>query len=104
MNKKAYGTLGVIFGLAGAFTVASCLPAEPEPEPAEVSECPEGWTDRGDLGCFAPGEEPEAEPQEDDPDFDCRYHGNGQCGVEIHGTWYVIEFVDGSPESVRVRD
>lgn len=41
--------------------------------------------------------------QEDDPNWDCRINGNQACGVEIHGVWYVIQFRDGSPESVTYR-
>lgn len=41
--------------------------------------------------------------QEDDPNWDCRFDGNEMCGVEIHGVWYVIQFRDGSPESVGYR-
>lgn len=33
-----------------------------------------------------------AEPAEDDPDFDCRIHGNHICGVEVEGTWYLLDY------------
>lgn len=42
-------------------------------------------------------------PQEDDPAFDCRVHGNQSCGVQIENTWYLVTFSDGQPVSVRVR-
>lgn len=32
------------------------------------------------------------EPQEDDPGFDCRIHGNHVCGVQIEGVWYLVNF------------
>ena len=42
--------------------------------------------------------------QEDDPAWDCRVMGNRSCGVEIEGTWYVVEFDEaGEPMSVRLR-
>ena len=41
--------------------------------------------------------------QEDDPCWDCRFDGNERCGVEIEGVWYIIQFRDGSPESVSYR-
>ena len=45
----------------------------------------------------------ELDPQEDEPGWDCRTMGNQQCGVDIMGTWYVVEFIDGSPYEVYVR-
>lgn len=83
----------------------------PEPDLTKVIDapeyaCPDGWFLAEDLSCVNPDyyDEPNTEePQEDDPSFDCRFHGNEQCGVEIQGTWYVIQFEDGSPESVSLR-
>lgn len=41
---------------------------------------------------------------EDDPRWDCRTMGNHTCGVEIEGTWYVVEFDDaGEPISTTRR-
>lgn len=40
---------------------------------------------------------------EDESGWDCRWDGNTVCGVEIEGMWYLIDFEDGSPVSVRVR-
>lgn len=72
--------------------------------------CPDGWTLAEDLSCVGPdfyGEPVEPSDtnviQEDDPNFDCRFHGNEMCGVEIQGAWYVIQFEDGTPVSVRLR-
>ena len=33
---------------------------------------------------------------EDDPAWDCRVMGNSQCGVQINGTWYVLDFTTGT--------
>jgi len=41
--------------------------------------------------------------QEDDPEWDCRIQGNTVCGVDIEGTWYLIEFENGEPVAVRTR-
>lgn len=75
--------------------------------------CPEHYVEQGDT-CVAVWEDdglvlgplvstPAPEPMEDDPAFDCRIHGNSECGVLIEDTWYIIAFEDGSPASVRVR-
>lgn len=48
-------------------------------------------------------QEPGPVIQEDDPRWDCRFDGNEQCGVNIEGVWYVIQFRDGSPEWVGYR-
>lgn len=45
----------------------------------------------------------EPELSEDDPNWDCRVHGNELCGVEISGTWYVVQFENGEPVSVEPR-
>lgn len=74
-------------------------------EPAvDVIEPPfPGWTCDA-TGCVAPDADPiPREPHEDEPGFDCRVHGNEMCGVQVHGMWYLIQFEDGSPVSVRVR-
>lgn len=60
------------------------------------------------IQATTPTQEPAASPapevcQEDEPCWDCRFDGNERCGVEIHGVWYVIQFRDGSPESVGYR-
>lgn len=35
---------------------------------------------------------PNGEPMEDDPDFDCRIHGNHICGAEVEGIIYLLDF------------
>lgn len=40
---------------------------------------------------------------EDDPMWDCRINGNTLCGVEVEGTWYLIDFEGGLPVSVTER-
>jgi hypothetical protein len=50
-----------------------------------------------------PSPEQEQVCQEDEPCWDCRFDGNERCGVEIEGVWYIIQFRDGSPESVSYR-
>lgn len=53
-----------------------------------------------------------AQPAEDDPRFDCRYHGNRQCGVRLdpkpsdgksQSVWYVIQFKGNPAKPVSVR-
>lgn len=43
--------------------------------------------------------------EEDDPRWDCRTMGNGGCGVEIEGQWYVVQFdvTTGLPQYVMPR-
>lgn len=41
--------------------------------------------------------------EEDDPRWDCRTMGNQACGVQVMGKWYVVQFEDGVPVSVRER-
>lgn len=58
----------------------------PEPAPTPAPEV---------IPEVTPAPEPEealAEPMEDDPNFDCRIHGNHKCGVEVNGTWYVLDY------------
>lgn len=43
----------------------------------------------------APAPSPEV-ITEDDPRWDCREMGNRTCGVEVEGTWYVLDFATGT--------
>lgn len=46
----------------------------------------------------------EREPYEDEPGFDCRIHGNKECGVFYEGIWQVISYdAAGNPISLRPR-
>lgn len=40
---------------------------------------------------------------EDDKRWDCRTMGNMVCGVDIKGTWYLVQFADGQPVSIAER-
>jgi hypothetical protein len=75
------------FGLAlgaGALTAASCIP-DPEPTPTPSTQIAEPVvTDDSPI------------IQEDDPRWDCRTMGNLQCGVEVKGTIYILDFATGT--------
>jgi hypothetical protein len=113
-----------------SYTVPTTAPVTPTEEPVAIEDdtlpddpetvvredyltdapefaCPDGWTLAEDLSCVGPDfyeEVNEEDVQEDDPNWDCRFNGNQMCGVEIMGVWYVIQFEDGSPLSVTLRD
>lgn len=77
-------------------------PVVPEPEltpiPEPTFEYMEGvpWVPGAPIGDVPPF-------HEDDPRWDCRYMGNQQCGVQIHGTWYLIHFNAGEPTGASIR-
>lgn len=82
------------------------LPAEPELTAAPAPE-PEPTFDYVEAVPWVPGapigDLPPEIIHEDDPRFDCRYMGNQRCGVEIHGTVYVITFENGAPTGAYQR-
>lgn len=49
-------------------------------------------------------EDRSSQPQEDEPGWDCRIHGNLNCGTLIQGTWYIVQFKDGKPVAVWPRE
>ena len=69
---------GLALGV-GILTAAACLPEQ------EVTPTP-GYEHPDMPGVI----------QEDDPVFDCRTMGNMICGVEVEGTWYILDFKTGT--------
>lgn len=60
------------------------------PSPAPTPACAEGELLAEDLSCVPA--DFYAEPAEDDPEFDCRVHGNHICGVEVEGHTYLLDY------------
>lgn len=113
MKKMTIASVGIGLLVAGgaiapAFAHATELPTPPPYEdirPFEFS-FPIATFDAIDTEVIGEPEFPTY--QEDDPEWDCRVMGDLGCGVELitnngEHIWYVIQFENGQPVSVRER-
>lgn len=110
---------GFALGLAGLALIA-CTAVDPvTDQPVEIDHTSEFVpSDQNDFSPTVVGDPvPVIEPEtgyihyyidgelihEDDERWDCRFHGNQMCGVNVEGIWYLIQFEDGTPLSVSTR-
>ena len=90
MNKLQGAVLPLVIGTALAIGCTVPITHSLSSESAPASTV-------GTVGTLA-----STQPTEDSPEWECRTMGNRACGVEIGGTWYVVQFdANRTPISVR---